>query len=249
MMKKVLFMALTILLTLSLVGCGGDNPAEKPAQEKKEVTADKAVVTYAELLATGESATAGDLSLTDAEKAELVNFAVNKTVEFLGDGMPISDKTAQAIAAKMHELSKKNMKFEATIKKDDAEHPVVELKTTPWTAALDTANEEAEKNMNAWFGMILQLQESGATPEQLKENEEFQNLTVQMITSGFNTISFNTEKTFEVTCNKVNEHWAPEKVDSLYYFLMGIDIEGLKKLAENPEAFLQENIPDISQEQ
>lgn len=250
MFRKVLFGALTLLLALGMVGCGGgDKPAEKPAQEKKEVTADKAVVTYAELLATGESATAGDLGLTDAEKAELVNFAVKNTIEFFGNNTMLSEKSAQAIAAKIHELSKKNMKFSATIKKDDPEHPVVELKTTPWTPSLDVTNEEAEKDMDAWLQMNMQLQESGTTPEQLKENEEFQNLTVKMIISGFNTIIFNTEKTFETTCNKVNGHWAPEKVDSLYYFLMGIDIEALKKLAEDPEAFFQETMQGINQQQ
>ena len=249
MMKKVLFMALTILLTLSLVGCGGgDNPTEKPAQEKKEVTADKAVVTYAELLVMGDSAGAGDLGLTDAEKAELVNFAANKTVEFLGDGMPISDKSAQAIAAKMHELSKQNMKFTATIKKDDPEHPVVEIKTTPW-APSGTVNEEVERDTQAWIGMNIQLQASGVTPEQLKENAEFQALAVKAITGGFSTIVFNTEKPFEVTCAKVNGHWAPENVENLYYFLIGVDIEALKKMIENPEASLEEAMENINQQQ
>lgn len=248
MMKKVLFMALTILLTLSLVGCGGDTPTEKPAQEKKEVTADKAVVTYAELLMTGESATAGDLSLTDAEKAEIVNFAANTTVKFLGNAMPLSDKSAQAIAAKMHELSKQNMKFTATIKKDDPEHPIVEIKTTPWTPS-GTANEEVERDTQAWIERSILLQAGGVTPEQLKENDEFQALAVKAITGGFSTIVFNTEKPFEVTCNKVNGHWAPENVENLYYFLIGVDIEALRKILDNPEAFQAEGMQDLPQQQ
>ena len=73
MMKKFLLGALTILFTLCMVGCGGgDKPADKPAApaEKKEVSADKAIVTYAELIATGESA--NDIGLTEEEKAERI---------------------------------------------------------------------------------------------------------------------------------------------------------------------------------
>lgn len=249
MLKKILFGALTVLFALSLVGCGGDEdkPAEKPAVEKKEVTADKAIITYAELLATGESAGAGDLGLTDAEKDALANSAAKYAIEFSGDFIPLSDESGQAIATKLHELAKQNMKFVATVKKDDAEHPVIELKTNPF--AVGEKNEEVESDMQALVEMSIQHQEAGTTPEQLKENADFQALAVKAITGSFNTSVFNTEKTFEVTCNKVNGHWAPANVEDLYYFLAGIDVEAMHKLLEDPEGFAKEVMQDVQQQQ
>lgn len=236
MFKKILMTTL-LLVTMLFAGCGGDDkPAETPAPEKKEVTADKAVVTYAELLATGESAGAGDLGLTDAEKDALANSAAKYAIEFAGDFIPLSDESGQAIAAKMHELAKANMKFTATIKKDDAEHPVIELKTNPF--AVGDQNEEAESDMQALIEMSIQHHEAGTMPEQVKEDADFQALAVKAITGISSTSVFNTEKTFEVTCDKVNGHWAPANVEDLYYFLAGIDIKAL-----------QEAMQDVQQQQ
>ena len=230
MMKKVLFMALTILLTLSLVGCGGgDTPAEKPAQEKKDVTADKAIVTYAELLMTGESATAGDLGLTDAEKAEIVNFIAKESIEMGGNAIPLSEKSAQTIADKMHEKFKQHMKFTATIKKDDAEHPVVEIKTAPLIAS-SANSEEIIKEATALVEMNTQLQESGSTPDQIRENSNFQAMAIKVCLAPLESYVPGEEKAFEIKCTKVNGHWAPENVKDLYYLLTGADLEAIKAM-------------------
>ena len=228
MLRKVFFGMLTLLLALSLVGCdGGDKPVE-PANNK--VAADKMVLTYAELLATGESA--NDVGLSDEEKSELVNFAAQNVIKFCGDPMPVSEKSGQTIGNKIHELSKKNMKFTVTLKNDDPEHPVVELKTTPWTSSGTESKTDYSKK---WIDMNVKLHEGGATAEQIRENSEFQDLTIKALTESFDTIVFNTEKTLDITCNEVNGHWAPENVADLYNFLMGMD--ELKRFLENPEAF------------
>lgn len=231
-MFKKFFMTTLLLVTMLFAGCGdgSDKPA---APEKKEVSADKAVVTYAELLATGESAGAGDLGLTDAEKAELANSAAKYAIEFAGNFIPLSDESGQAIAAKMHELAKANMKFTATVKKDDAEHPVVELKTNPF--AVGASNEEVENDMQALVEMSTTLQDGGATPEQLKENADFQALAVKALTGAADTSVFNTEKTFEVPCDKVNGHWAPANVEELYYFLSGVDLKALQEVIQGTQ--------------
>lgn len=235
MLKKILLGALTILFALALVGCGGDEDksTEKPATEKKEVTADKAIITYAELLATGESAGAGDLGLTDAEKDALANSAAKYAIELSGEFIPLSDESGQAIAAKLHELAKQNMKFTAIVKKDDTEHPVIELKTNPF--AVGDENEEATSDMQALVEMSIQHQEAGTTPEQLKENADFQALAVKAITGISNTSVFNTEKTFDVTCDKVNGHWAPANVEELYYFLSGVDPKALQEALQDAQ--------------
>lgn len=247
MFKKILMTTL-LLVTMLFAGCGDeDKPAETPAPEKKEVSADKAIVTYAELLATGESAGAGDLGLTDAEKDALANSAAKYAIEFAGNFIPLSDESGQAIAAKMHELAKANMKFTATLKKDDAEHPVVELKTNPF--AVGATNEEVENDMQALVEMSTTLQDGGATPEQLKENADFQALAVKALTGASDASVFSTEKTFEVACEKVNGHWAPANVEDLYYFLTGVDVEAMHKLLEDPEGFAKEVIQDVEQQQ
>ena len=76
MLKKILFGALTVLLALSLVGCGGKKDAAKtdaPAEQKAEVAVegapDKAILAYAQLYAYGviEDENQAAAGLTDAD--------------------------------------------------------------------------------------------------------------------------------------------------------------------------------------
>ena len=221
MLKRILAGALTILFALCMVGCGGgDKPADKPAAEKKDVTADKAVLAYAELLMTGESANADAVGLSDAEKAELAGQFQKDLVELLGNAVPLSDKSAETIAKAYQEKCKKDMKFKAVVKKDDAENPVVELTTTPWDAK-GFQNDPAQGDYDALVEMNMQLREGGSTPEQIKQNEEFQNLAVEAFTKSFNAFQMQDEKTLVVNCNKVNDHFAPADVKVLKDFLTG----------------------------
>ena len=217
MLKKILVGALTISVALCMFACGGDG---KPAAEKKEVTADKAVLAYAELLMTGESANADAVGFSAAENAELAGQFQRDFVEMLGNTVPLSDKSAETIAKTFQEKCKKDMKFTAIVKKDDAEHSVVELTTTPWNAA-GFKDDPAQVDFAALIEMSIQLRDDGLTTEQIKGNEEFQNLAVEAFSKSFDAFQMQDEKTLVVNCKKVNDHFAPADVKVFKDFLTG----------------------------
>ncbi len=185
-----------------------------------EAIADKAVLACAELLMTGESANADAVGLSAAEKAELAGQFQKDLVEMLGVAVPLSDKSAQTIAKAFQEKCKKDMKFTVTVKKDDAEHPVVEITTTPWDAK-GFQNDPAQADFDALVEMNMKLRDDGLTPEQIKENEDFQNLAVEAFSKSYDAFKMQDEKTLVVNCNKVNDHFAPADVKMFKDFLTG----------------------------
>ena len=149
MLKKVLFGALTLLLALTLVGCGGkkdeakkDDAAPKTEEAVKapEGTPDKAILAYAQLYGYGdpeeEAVKAAGLTKEDLEK-------VQPTV--LGGPMfgfanfSLSKQNLESIMNQYTGKLKASLNVKTTLKKDDKENPVVELTAT-------TLNNDAEAN-------------------------------------------------------------------------------------------------------
>ena len=224
MFRRIFACALILAAMFCMTGCGGD---EKPAATNNtDPTPDKAVLAYAELLTHGKSDNAAAAGFTDADKIELGNAIVTGFVNSIAEVSPLSEKSVQAITKIFHEKFSKDMKFTATVKKDDAANPVVELKTTPidYNAAVQGAG--AIDEWIALVGMVGQLKADGVTDEQLKANNEVQNVAVTALTKFINAIPLQGEKTFDVTCNKIKdsdgkEHWAPADIDAFNKFLTG----------------------------
>ena len=223
MFKRIFACALILAAMFCMTGCGGEKPA---STENNNATPDKAVLAYAELTTHGKSDNAAAAGLTDKEKSDISNAIITGFAKSIVEVAPLSDNSLQAITKVFHEKFSKDMKFTATVKKDDAANPVVELKTTPidYNAAVQGAG--AIDEWIALVGMVGQLKADGATDDQLKQNPEVQKLAVTAFTKYIEGVPFQEEKTFEVPCVKVDGsdgkvHWAPEDGKKLTDFVTG----------------------------
>ena len=170
MLKKILFGALTVLLALSLVGCGAKKDAnadKKDAEQKAEVTvegtADKAVLAYAQLHAYGmvedENKTAAGLSDADIEKGKEQVLA--PIVDTFKD-YPLSDESISEMTDKYVEKLHAAMDIKATVKTEDKEHPVVEVTATTINkeGLAKVAAENSDLSKKAKSSKILRLNQS-----------------------------------------------------------------------------------------
>lgn len=217
MLKKIFVCALT-LAAICLVGCGSEKIVGSP---------EKAVLAYAEISMTGDSENMTAAGFSESDRNEIRYIMVNTFINSMKNVTPLSDESAEEVTKIYFDKLKGSLKFKATLKKDDAEHPIVELTATPIDQH-ETARAAASGNdeLIALLGMVGRLKADGATDEQLKENPDVQKLAVKSLAKYIDNISFKPETTFEVTCSKVtgrdkNIHWAPEDAEAFVAFLTG----------------------------
>lgn len=217
MLKKIFVCAL-IVAALCMTGCGSEKISGSP---------DKAVLAYAEIAMTGSSDNMAAAGFTADDQQEIRHNMATTFVNTMASIAPLSDATAEQITNIYFDKLKGNLKFNATLKKDDAERPIVELTATPIDQG-ETARKAAAKNdeLLALIGMVGQLKADGATDEQLKENADVQKLAVNALTKYVDNIKFKPEETIDVPCKKItgrdgNIHWAPNNEDDFVNFLTG----------------------------
>lgn len=214
MIKKIFVCAL-MLTAVVLSGCGSGKVVGTP---------DKAVLAYCEIITMGESPNLAAAGFSEEDNKNLRKKIVNVFAESFAGVVPLSDESADALAKIFYDNSKAKMTFQAKIKTDDAEHPVVELTTTPFD--LGKAAGTPNDNLIALMGMVGKLKSDGATDEQLKADAEVQKLAVNAFGKYFGEISVREERTLEVPCDKVTgtdgqTHWAPADVNALTDFILG----------------------------
>ena len=239
MFKKIVFGLLTCLLALTLVGCGGkkddaktDAKPEAKQETKVEVAkpefaADKAVLAYAQLYAYG-------VIEDENEKAAGMTPADIKPVEekVLGDLLkafsqfPLSDENVQNATATYIQKLHDGMEIKTTLKKDDAEHPVVELSAETLDLAGVMQVSQNNEDVQALALALQQLHEEGITDEQLKENPEFQQAVLEVIDNFTNEYPLKPRVSKDFTCKIVQGsdgkmYWAPEDPAELAKFVMG----------------------------
>ncbi len=235
MVRKILFGALTLLLALCMVGCGGkkDEGGDAKKDDAKvevaapEFGADKAVLAYAQLYAYGviedENQKAAGMTEADIEKVQeqVIAPLVEAFKQYPLSEESVAEMTGQYIA-KLHA----GMDMKTTIKKDDKEHPVVELTAT--TLNQEGANKVAENNADlvALGTAYGELQAQGLTEEQLKASPEFQQFALESIDKFINEFPLNPESSIEVTCEVVEgsdgkTYWAPQDPEAIAKFVTG----------------------------
>lgn len=212
------FICAALLATFLISGCG---------EEKISGSPDKAVLAYAEISMTGESENMSAAGFTEDDCKEIRANMANTFVDSLKSITPLSDASAQEVTKIYFDKLKGSVKFKSTLKKNDADRPIVEFTATPIDQG-ETARTSVGKNdeLIALIGMVGQLKSDGTTDEQLKDNPDVQKLAVTALTKYIENIRFQSEKTFDVPCAKVtgsdgNIHWAPADSEAFVNFLTG----------------------------
>ena len=220
MLKKIFVCAVTFAMMLGLTGCG---------TEKVIGTPDKAVLAYAEIAMTGATDNMSAAGFTENDGNEIRYRVANTFVNAMKNITPLNQQTAEEVTKIYFDKLKDNVKFNVSLKKDDADRPIVQVTTTPIDQA-ETARTAAAGNdeLLALIGMVGQLKADGATDDQLKENPDVQKLAVTALKKYIDNIRFRPEKTFDVPCVKVTGsdgkvHWAPLDSDAFINFLTGKD--------------------------
>lgn len=219
MLKKILFGTLTILLTLSLVGCGKKLP---------EVPADKAVLAYAQLYSYGsaddENLKATNLSEADIEKIrEQIFEPISQDISKYA----INEETVKALREKFFDRIKAISMINVTIIKDDKENPVVELITPSINKEFSTVLAEEDKGFLAFKTTLAELRAQGLTDEQLKASPEFQKFALDSIGEFVSGFTMNEKATINVTCEIVEGsdgkvYWKPKDEQAIKNYIMGI---------------------------
>lgn len=236
MVKKIFFGALTLLLALCLVGCGGkkedtakkdEAPAKTEETQKVEGSPEKAVLAYAQLYAYGvvEDENLAAAGLTEKDIEAVQDQVLSPIVEAFKQ-YPLSDESVAEMTgqyvAKLHAA----MDMSTTVKKDDASNPVVELHATTIDQAGAAKVAESNTDLVALGTAYGELQAQGLTAEQLKESAEFQQFALESIDKFINEFPLNAEQTLEVTCEVVEGsdgkmHWAPKDPAAIAKFVNG----------------------------
>ena len=216
MLRKIFVCAL-IWAAIICAGCG---------EEKVIGTPDKAVLAYSEIITQGESANLEAAGFSEEDNKNLRDIIVKIFAKPFEEAVPLRDETAKELAKIFYDNNKAKINFQAKVKTEDKDQPVIELTTNP--IDISNANKELEKNTElfALLGMVGKLRSDGATDDQLKENSEVQNLAVSAFKKYIDAIPIQEEKTAEIVCKKVTGtdgkiHWAPADAKLLTDFITG----------------------------
>lgn len=238
MLRKVLFGALTLLLALCLVGCGGkkdeggdankkDEAKTEEAAKAPEAGADKAVLAYAQLYAYGviedENQAAAGMTEADIEK---VQEQVLAPIVDAFKQYPLSDESVAEMTGRYVAKLHTGMDMKATVKKDDATNPVVELTATTLNAEGAAKVAESNEDLVALGTAFGELQAQGLTEAQLKESAEFQQFALESIDKFIDEFPLNPETSIEITCEAVEGsdgkmYWAPKNPEEVAKFVTG----------------------------
>ena len=215
MIRKILICAVMIAAML-IVGCG---------EEKIMGTPDKAILAYAEIAMTGESENLSAAGFSEDDKNAIRQAVANNFIASLADVAPLSEASAQELAQIYFDKLRGNVAFKTTLKSEGSQ-PIVELTTTPIDQSASAKSASKNDELIALLGMVGKLKSDGVTEEQLKASPDVQKLAVTALSKYIAVISFQPEKTFEITCQKVtgtdgNAHWAPTDGKNLIDLLTG----------------------------
>lgn len=211
--KRLLLPFIAVLAMFLVAGCG----------DKPKDTADKAVLAYAELYAYGDTDKTEATGMTKEQKEKLSE-ALLTEVDQQFQSMMLSEDNAVAVTNYYIADRKANITLKAKVKKDDSEHPVVELTATP----VDKAGMDKMMAMNedlVAMGVYIGLaQQQGVD---VRTDPVYQQGAMEALRKFIDEIPYDDEKTLDVPCDMVKSddgktlHWAPKDPEAIRKFLDG----------------------------
>ena len=211
--KRLLLPFIAVLAMFLVAGCG-----EKPKDK-----ADKAVLAYAELYAYGDTDKT-EAAVFTTEQKEKISEALLTEVDQQFQSMMLSKDNAVAVTNYYIADRKANITLKAKVKKDDSEHPVVELTATPVDKAEFDKIMQTNEDLVA-LGVVLGLaQQQGVD---VRNDPSYQQGAMDVLRKFIDEIPYDDEKTLDVPCDMVKSddgktlHWAPKDPKAIQKFLDG----------------------------
>ena len=211
--KRLLLPFIAVLAMFLVAGCG----------DKPKDTADKAVLAYAELYAYGDTDKTEAAGLTKEQK-EKISEALLTEVDQQFQSMMLSKDNAVAVTNYYIADRKANITLKAKVKKDDSEHPVVELTATPVDKAEFDKIMQTNEDLVA-LGVVLGLaQQQGVD---VRHDPSYQQGAMDVLRKFIDEIPYDDEKTLDVPCDMVKSddgkslHWATKPPKTIQKFLDG----------------------------
>ena len=200
-------------------GCGNDKP---------KISADKSILAWTELYATGTTSHLADSGI-DATSEKEVADTLNKTLTDQFKEFPLNESNVEESTKYYIENLKKITKVEATLKKDDAKNPVVEVKAkmidNNFTDDMNKAIQENE-GLKALMELIQASTVAGKTLDDIKNDATVQKLALESMKLFIDNLP-TTERTLEVKCtlgkgeDDKTLYWMPEDPEALAVFAQG----------------------------
>ncbi|BAL81949.1 hypothetical protein SELR_02410 [Selenomonas ruminantium subsp. lactilytica TAM6421] len=217
MYKRILLPLLVLLAVLCLVGCGAEKPKE---------SADKAVLGYAELYAFGISDNLSATGMTKAQSDKISEQVIGNMLTAFAQ-FPLSEKNVEDITAEYVAKVKVAMDIKTKIKKDDDEHPVVEVSADVIDQQGAAKVAATHEDLIALGTVLAQLRAQGITDEQIKGDADFQKAVMECVNNYIDEIPLKSAQTLDVPCELAEGddgkmYWAPKDPEALGKFLAGM---------------------------
>ncbi|MBR5912909.1 MAG: hypothetical protein IKZ58_00880 [Selenomonadaceae bacterium] len=216
MFRKSFDVMAAIFLTLSVAGCTAYS----------DISADKSVLPYVEMFATGRSAHIADAGISKQTEQEIYDDIHQKLMERFSS-YPLNKQTLEKVVDDYLKYLQEVTKVTTTLKKDDSKEPIVEVKATVIDeSGFDDLSQY--ENLDGFSELLARVQtakDSGVTLEQLKADEEFQKFAANCIDKMLRSMPVN-ERTLEVICTRLQGedakmYWGPADIETLVKFSQG----------------------------
>lgn len=225
MLKKIAVGVLTLLLMMSLIGCGG-GADKKNAASDVESTPEKAILAYAQLYSFGDLNEDVAMKITGLTQEEIkeVQMMVVGGPMFAFSNFSLSKPNLESVVNQYTGKMRASMNVKTKLKKDDPANPVVELTAT--TAKNDKeANKVSEEEIKTLQKTMDELKAKGLTDEQLFNDENYQAVALESLNKVIEAIPFNDEASIEIPCVIVEKngkkYWAPKDISVIEDFFWG----------------------------
>lgn len=220
MFRNFFVITAAIFLTVFVAGCTAYS----------DISADKSILAYVEIFATGRSAHIADAGISKKSEQEIYD-EIHKNLMERMSTYPLNEQTLEKVVDDYLKYLQEVTKVKTTLKKDDSKEPIVEVKAIMVDESgfdNDINNLSQFEKLDGFSELLARVKaanESGVTKEQLKADEEFQKFAANCIDRMLKSMPVN-ERTLDVTCTRfqgddAKMYWGPADMETLVKFAQG----------------------------
>lgn len=215
--SRILLPVIALLLAFCLAGCGAEKPKE---------SADKAVLGWAEMYAYGMTDNLSATGMTKEQSDQISEKVIGDMLKAFS-AYPLSEENVQKITTEYITKLQAAMAIQTKIKKDDAEHPIVEVSANVIDQQATAQMAQTNEDLAALGTVLGALRSQGVTDEQIKGDADFQKAVMECVNSYIDEIRMKGTQTFDVECAVDKGEgdkavWAPKDPQALMKFITGM---------------------------